>query len=70
MNFKAICPRCARAFAFDLDEIPVQRAGPKGTAKWRRIVAYYPTCPHCHELVEVLNALTRIDITAQTDRPT
>lgn len=69
MNFKALCPRCARAFAFAPDETPVQRAGPQGTAKWRRIVAYYPTCPHCNERVEVANALTRIDTAASTDRP-
>src|SRR5438046_2894519 len=35
------CPQCARAFAFDVSETPVQRAGAKGSAEWLTILAYY-----------------------------
>jgi len=47
------CPQCARAFAFDVPETPVQRAGAKGSAEWLTILAYYPVCPHCRRKVEV-----------------
>jgi hypothetical protein len=57
------CPLCARAFAFDLHEAPVQRAGRTGTPGWWRIIAYYPDCPHCREKVEIT------DLAVPQERP-
>lgn len=48
-----VCPRCARAFAFNLRETPFQRGGREGTPGWWRVLAYYPDCPHCQEPVEI-----------------
>jgi hypothetical protein len=53
MTFGVRCPQCGRAFAFDAAEVPVQRAGRKGSRRWDRIIAYYPICPGCGEAVEV-----------------
>ena len=53
MTFRVHCPQCGRAFAFEGDEVPVQRAGRKGSRGWARVIAYYPTCPGCGESVEV-----------------
>src|SRR5207249_8628722 len=49
VNITVACPLCARAFAFDLRQAPVQRGGREGTREWWKILAYYPDCPHCGE---------------------
>jgi len=53
---KARCQRCRQVFAFQAHEVPVQRAGVKGSPRWARVVAYYPSCPRCRETVEVANS--------------
>ena len=70
MTFSVLCPRCARKFAFDDRDTPIQRAGVKGSVEWRRVVAYYPTCPHCREKVEITSqaATTVRSRPAEADR--
>jgi hypothetical protein len=53
VNVTVPCPKCTRAFAFDILSTPIQRAGREGTPGWWTVLAYYPECPHCREKVEV-----------------
>jgi hypothetical protein len=52
-------------FAFNIREVPAQRAGRAGTPGWWKILAYYPDCPHCHEKVEITDVAG-----TPADRPT
>lgn len=53
MTFTVPCPKCSRAFTFDITKTPAQRAGREGTPAWWTVLGYYPDCPHCNESVEV-----------------
>lgn len=53
MTVKALCPSCARLIAFDSDQTPAQRSWSRRKPRQGQILAYYPTCPHCNQKVEV-----------------
>ena len=53
MKSKTLCPACRRPFEFDPDMTPVQRGWHKRRPRYTQVLAYYPTCPHCYQKVEV-----------------
>jgi hypothetical protein len=53
VTLKALCPHCTRGFDFDSAQAPAQRAGGRRSRGAGRVIAYYPSCPHCRAKVEV-----------------
>lgn len=53
MTVTASCPKCSRAFTFDITQTPAQRAGREGSPGWWTVLGYYPDCPHCTATVEI-----------------
>ena len=53
MILNATCPGCRRPFPCLSQDVPAQRFVARRSRD--RVIAYYPTCPHCGTRAEVAN---------------
>jgi rRNA maturation protein Nop10 len=53
VTLKAHCPHCDGGFEFESARTPAQRVSGRRSRRAGRVIAYYPSCPHCGMKVEV-----------------